>query len=527
MKPGWFIGAVLVAAALVLFRKKLERPGLIAGALAAVAMAIYGTGVVALPDLAAFLEDVGRALGPWTYLLVGLMAFLEAGAFVGLLVPGETTIVVGGVVAGQGEIDIIVLIAVAWSMAVLGDLTGYLLGHRLGRPFLIKHGPRFGLGEARIEQAEAFFADHGGKAIFIGRFVGIVRSLAPFLAGSSRMPLKRFIPYDVLGAGIQSSLLCLVGYFFWQSLDTVLEFVERGAFALGVTIAVVVGAIVAARWLRRAENRQRIMGWLEDRQQHRLARWALIAIDRVRAPARFALDRVTPGELGLEFTTLLALASVGGYVFFGYLIALDPGELTPGDQRGLDWAAALQVGSLDSLAQTAASLGALPLVAPAVLLTAVALMVRRHALEGLALLSGLALTILAIWVTKGAVWSVDANGWPVDGLMNRQPSPAGDNSPTFPSAVAAYSVAWVAIALALRHAVAGLSQIATLLIVALLFSVGAALATVYLGEDWFSDAAGGLGLGVFAFSLAGAVAVGLNSVRRSLHPTDVGNRSLE
>jgi membrane protein DedA with SNARE-associated domain len=511
MKPAWLIGAVAASIALFLLRRKLERATLVIGLAVVAAMAVYGTGVVALPDLAELLEDLGRTLGPWTYLLVGLMAFLEAAAFVGLFVPGETTIVVGGVVAGQGEIDIILLIAIAWSMAVLGDLTGYLLGRRLGRPFLARHGPRFGLGENRIEQAEKFFADHGGKAIFIGRFVGLVRSLAPFLAGSSRMPLGRFIPYDVLGAGIQSTLLCLVGYFFWQSLDTVLEFVERGALALGVTIAVVAGIVVAVRWLRDPANRHSLVRWFEDRQDHRLARWALWLGRKSRQPGRFLLDRLTPGELGLEFTSLLALASVGSFVFFGYLIALDPGELTPGDERGRVWSDAIRAGALDDLMRVIESLGALPLAATALVITAAALIAARHVLEGAALIGGLLLTMVAIYLTKGALWATGPAHWPAEGLMDRAAAPGGI-SPTYPSAVAAYSVAWVAIAVALRHAFARLAQIATVLVLALMLSAGAALAAVYLGNDWFSDAAGGLGLGVFAYSLAGAIAVAVTQL---------------
>src|SRR5215207_4365986 len=168
------------------------------------------------------LESIGRTLGAWTYLLVAMVAFLEAAAFLGLLVPGETGIILGGVVAGQGQIDLVALIGLAWAAAFAGDLTGYLLGRRLGRPFLLSRGPRLGLTPGRVEQVESFFHRHGGKAIFIGRFVGIVRSLSPFLAGSARMPLRRFVPYDILGAGIQSTLLCLLGYVFWQSLDTLI-----------------------------------------------------------------------------------------------------------------------------------------------------------------------------------------------------------------------------------------------------------------------------------------------------------------
>ncbi|HZJ28553.1 MAG TPA: VTT domain-containing protein, partial [Solirubrobacterales bacterium] len=478
--------------------------------------AVYGSGLVELPDLAGILEDIGRALGPWTYLLVGTMAFLEAAAFVGVLVPGETTIVVGGVVAGQGQIDIVVLIAIAWSMAFLGDLTGYLLGRRLGRPFLVRHGPRFRVSNERIEQADEFFASHGGKAIFIGRFVGIVRSLSPFLAGSSRMPLRRFVPYDILGSGLQSTLLCLVGYFFWHSLDRVLDLVKRGAFVLGATLTVLVALVVAVRWLREAENREAVIRWLQQRRRYRLARWALTVIDRAQWPARFLVGRVTPGDLGLELITLLSLASVGGYVFIGYILILDPGSLTPGDQRGYDWSVAIGSGLLEGVAEVMTRLGHLPIVAVVVGIAGGVLIARRQALEGLALWWGLVLTAAAVWVLKGAVWAAEPAAWPAEGAIERTTVPAGADSPSYPSAIAAYAVAWVAIALALRHAVARLAQVAVLLVIANCAAAAAALSVVYLGQDWFSDAAGGLGLGVLAFSLAGTCALGLDWLGRNL-----------
>src|SRR5215210_3956780 len=222
MKPVWLVFAVALGAFLVVRRRTLERPVLVAGALAAVAAAVYSTGVVELPNLDKILEDLGRALGPWTYPLVAVLAYAEAAAFLGLVIPGETAIIVAGVVAGQGEINIVALIALVWACSVAGDLTGYVLGKRLGRPFLLRHGPRVGVSEERVHQVDAFFARHGGKAVFAGRFVGLVRALSPFVAGSSGMPLRRFIPYDVLGAGIQVAILCLVGYIFWHSLDRVL-----------------------------------------------------------------------------------------------------------------------------------------------------------------------------------------------------------------------------------------------------------------------------------------------------------------
>src|SRR6185436_8370801 len=116
------------------------------------------------PNIEHAAEDLGTALGEWTYLLVGLMAFLETGAFVGLIAPGETFILVGGLVAGQGQISIVVLIAIVWTAAVAGDVTSFVLGRRLGRQFMLRHGERFKITEERIEAVERFYDRHGGKA---------------------------------------------------------------------------------------------------------------------------------------------------------------------------------------------------------------------------------------------------------------------------------------------------------------------------------------------------------------------------
>ena len=94
-----------------------------------------------------------------------------------------------------------------------------MLGRRLGRGFLERHGPRLKITEERLRYVEDFFDRRGGMTILIGRFIGLVRAIAPFIAGASRMELRKFLPYDVLGAGLWSALFCLLGYFFWQSLD--------------------------------------------------------------------------------------------------------------------------------------------------------------------------------------------------------------------------------------------------------------------------------------------------------------------
>ncbi len=207
-------------------------------------------------DLQGLLEDVSNTLGAWTYLLVGVFAFAETGAFVGLVVPGETVMLLGGAVAGQGAIDIYLLIAIAWFSAWAGDTTSFFIGRRLGREFVLKHGPRFGIGHERFEKVEDYFSRHGGKTIFIGRFISLVRAFAPFIAGSSGMRYRAFVPYSILGTGLWASAHILVGYFFSRSIESAAKYAGRGAFVLATTIVVVVGVVTAVRHFRVEENRR-------------------------------------------------------------------------------------------------------------------------------------------------------------------------------------------------------------------------------------------------------------------------------
>lgn len=501
MRPFWLVAAALLLAYLIWRRRRLEPTMFVGGVLVAIGAIVYGLGLVELPDLDELLKDIGKALGTWTYLLVGALCFLESGAFVGLIVPGETAIIVGGVVAAQGELDIVVLIGLVWATAVAGDLFSFMLGRRLGRDFLVKHGPRVKITEERIEQVERFYDRHGGKAVFLGRWVGLVRAVSPFLAASSGMPLRRFLPYDVLAAGAMGTLFCMIGFVFWHSLDKVLEIARKGLLALGTTIVLIVAIVVAVQWLRDDDNRRQLDAWIDAHERtpvlgHAI-RGARVVGHRLARPARFVWDRLTPGQLGLELTTLLAMAAVGSFVFFGYVIALDPiTELTAGDRRGARWSDALETSWLTDLAQVLTHLGSLPVAGGALLLTSLVLMWRRHRLEGIALLGGLALTVAVVHIAKGAL----DRPRPLDPLVDA----AGT---AYPSAHAAYAVCWIAIAIALRHAIPGLAARAVLLVAGLAIAIVAGLTRIYLRVHWFSDVAGGWGLAATCFSLVAMVAL--------------------
>ena len=234
---------------------------------------------------------------------------------------------VGGLVAGQGQISIVVLIAIVWTCAVAGDLTSYFLGRRLGRTWLVRHGERLKITEDRLGQVERFFERAGGLTILIGRFIGLVRALAPFIAGTSKMPLRVFVPYDVLGAGAWAATFCILGYVFWQSFDRITQYVSRGLFAFGTVVAIGVLLYLLVRLRRDEAFRRAVKAWLHAREDKPLVKplmrvgipvWRRVlrpAAAGIEATGTFVAHRVTPGPSGLELTTLCALLAVGAFNF--------------------------------------------------------------------------------------------------------------------------------------------------------------------------------------------------------------------
>jgi membrane protein DedA with SNARE-associated domain/membrane-associated phospholipid phosphatase len=496
VKAAPIIAAVALAAFLVVRRRKLEPTLRIGGAIFVVGLLVYGSGLVKFPDIKKLVEDAGNALGQWTYVVVGVMAFFETGAFVGLIAPGETFLIFGGVVAGQGTISLVALIAIVWTCAVLGDLASFYAGRRLGRSFLVRHGPKVSITEERLRSVEAFFDRHGGKAIFLGRFVGLVRAVNPFLAGSSGMPLKRFLPYDIVGAGAWATMLLVLGYVFWQSFDRVLHYAQQGTLALGTTIVVLTGLVWLYRHFRVEENRAKAAATIDEQ----LERPALRPLARVlrpvwrwsRRPRRFFWNRVTPGDLGLELTTLLTFVAVGSFAFAADAITLADKALVTGDSTAFTWTDEVRSHTLDDIARALTHLGSLPVVGAATLLAVIALLVRRRVIEAVALTSGLVLTWATVHIAKAAI----DRPRPADPLVDT----AGQS---YPSGHAAYAVAWIAIAIVLSRSVPGLARTTVAVIAATVVAVVVAITRVDLRAHYLSDVVGGAGLAAAIFGLCG------------------------
>ena len=484
----------------------------------AVVVALFATGVVPdLPQPEKVITDIATTLGSWTYVLVGALAFLETGAFVGLVAPGETTVIVGGVIAGQGEISLIPLIGLVWLCCVLGDTTSFFVGRRLGRDFLLRHGPKIRVDEHRLEQVESYFERHGGKTILIGRFIGLVRAVSPFVAGSSGLAFGRFLPFSIIGSGLWATLFCVLGYIFYRSLDRVTAVAGKATLAFGITVALVVGIVYAYRRLRRAEDRRALAAWLERQGRRRALRplvvpfaWAwrvaIRPLVHVAAPrVRFALDRLTPGHLGLELTTALAVAGVGLYVFVLYSVALsgDPTS-THGDRELLDLSDELRSDLAVDVARIVTDLGSFTTVTTLVLTTAVLLLVRRQFAEVASLVTGAILVYVAVRIAKEGI----------DRPRPARPLEHATNA-SFPSGHAAYSTIWIGVALALSGAFDGFASRAALVTFATVIAVAVGLTRVYLRVHFWSDVAGGWGLAAGILGVCAAVAIIVSYMRHN------------
>lgn len=251
--PTLFAAAALVAAGVLAWKRRWVWAAV--AVVAAAGLVVYAS--VHLPSLETTLTDLGSRLGNWTYLLVGVLAFLETSAFVGLIAPGEVAVVFGGFVAGQGAINAVALWIIVWFCAAAGDSTGYVLGRKLGRAWALEYGERVGVTAGRFDAVERFFLRHGGKTILIGRFIGFFRSLGPFVAGSARVPYLRFLAASLTGAGLWSAAFVALGYVFYRSFHRALRYIQQGNTVIGAIVVVVAAGYGLYRLWRSPDARAR------------------------------------------------------------------------------------------------------------------------------------------------------------------------------------------------------------------------------------------------------------------------------
>jgi membrane-associated protein len=148
---------------------------------------------------------------------VTTIVFVETGLFVGFFLPGDSLLVTAGILAAAGLFDIRLLIACACIAAILGDQTGYLIGRRAGHALIQRYG-RFRL---HLERAHAFYEKYGSKTIVIARFVPIVRTFVPAVAGAAEMNYRRFVTYNIFGGLLWVLSTTLLGYIFGRTIPDI------------------------------------------------------------------------------------------------------------------------------------------------------------------------------------------------------------------------------------------------------------------------------------------------------------------
>jgi len=184
-----------------------------------------------------YLNLIITSFGMWTYLILFVVIFIETGLVVTPFLPGDSLLFAAGAFAGLGSLNVEILFFSLAIAAVLGDTANYWIGHYIG-PKVFTTESRF-LKREYLERTQAFYEKHGGKTIFLARFIPIIRTFAPFVAGVGKMRYGYFITYNIVGGIVWTATFIFGGYFFGN-----LEIVKNN-FSL-VIIAIIVISVIPA-----------------------------------------------------------------------------------------------------------------------------------------------------------------------------------------------------------------------------------------------------------------------------------------
>lgn len=192
--------------------------------------------------------------GPVIYAIVAALVFGEAALFFGFVLPGETAIVAGGVLAAANRVSLPLLLAIVVVSAVVGDSVGYEIGRRFGPRLLQTRAMR--RYEKGVGKAQALIVRRGPLAVFIGRFTALLRALMPALVGTSKMPYPRFLLFNALGGIVWGIGYTLGGYYAGKTFEHTANLIGRYA-AIGVAAVVVLALVI---WGVRRHRREHAAG---------------------------------------------------------------------------------------------------------------------------------------------------------------------------------------------------------------------------------------------------------------------------
>lgn len=196
-----------------------------------------------------FLTNVGEHVGPWLYLLTALLAFAEAAILIGMVLPGETALLVAGYFCHEKVLDIRIMLPLAIVAAVAGDSVGYAFGKRFGPPL---RGSKVGgwVGEHRWTKVDEFLNRHGGKAVLLGRLTALLRALIPSMAGMANMRYRVFLIWNAIGGVLWAGACVWLGFAFAASLHKVEKYATWAPIPL-IVIAAVALFVIEVRKKRR------------------------------------------------------------------------------------------------------------------------------------------------------------------------------------------------------------------------------------------------------------------------------------
>ena len=256
---------------------------------------------------------IQHLLETYGYLAVLLLVGLES---LGIPLPGETALLTASAYAATGHLSIVGVIVAAAVGALLGDAGAYWIGRTGGLALVRRYGRLFRVDDAKLERAQRFFKRHGGKTVFLGRFVSLLRMLAALMAGVTRMPYGRFSVFNVTGGICWAMLFGSLGYAFGRHLPQLEHAIGQAGALVVLLAALLVALILAGRWA--VNNAVEIRAWLAQSIE-RVGASPFVRRVRERHPEAwsFVARRFAAGEyLGLHLTIGLVL-SLGALWLFG------------------------------------------------------------------------------------------------------------------------------------------------------------------------------------------------------------------
>ncbi len=196
--------------------------------------------------------DLVAAAGPFVYVIVAIAAITEGAAFVGLVFPSETTLIVAGAATATGHLKLSILIPIAVIGAVVGDSTGYEIGRIFGpRLRTSKYGQK--VKQEHWDKADAFVHKHGAWSVFLGRFVAVFRSLVPAIAGTMQMKYPKFLLGNAAGAAIWAPAALIAGRLASDNLPRVEKYISRFGYGFLSIITILVIALVFRHLIRKRQ----------------------------------------------------------------------------------------------------------------------------------------------------------------------------------------------------------------------------------------------------------------------------------